>query len=571
MALTSESLRDLIRPKFWDDREQSFSNYRLDFISPGQNIAGRYKLLRESGTDPHGAVWLCQDRQGGLRWWWKTIKIYDAEWSNGEEAMSVVTKLCIREEDDEDREGGRVAHPNLCWPLDHFFLDSDSGRRLCVVTRVVGPSITSLSEDDPELVRSVCLQVSRGLQHLHGLGICHKNIRPSNICLRVSDKIANLLNTRMMELLETPNEEEETPKSCWQGLKWPEQLWDLLVQDEICITGLEFSCYASTPEKIAEETLRYTSPELLLGLEPGLGIDTWALACTMVEIRTGSSLFGEDFSSAADLVAEYEKYLGPLPEPYQAAWQHMSAIAGGQGAEIGGKASDASASDQQSSITIPIHTLIGGEMVIKKASSSTKDGSGETGITESYQLSRAEVVILGDLLCRILKYNVEERLTISEIIHHSWFSSKFRRPSHSKVEPVVIKPPVVKHSQTAIDQDTGTVRRRLTASSTYEAATIKNAPAALQIQTPPPKSQPPKTSSESDDSAKFDIMNSTAGGFVLGLALATIFWSLLIIIKMSSIDSPLAWSSDAMVAQRVASSVFGSGRGGRGNVRFHQL
>ncbi|KAI4597887.1 hypothetical protein KJ359_004164 [Pestalotiopsis sp. 9143b] len=561
MSLLSENLRDLVRPKFWDDREQSLSNYRLDSISPGQNIAGRYKLLRESGTDPHGTVWLCQDRQGGLRWWWKTIKIYDAEWSNGEEAMSVVTKLCIREEDDEEREGGTVAHPNLCWPLDHFFLDSDSGRRLCVVTRVVGPSITSLAEDDPELVRSVCLQVSKGLQHLHGLGICHKNIRPSNICLRVSDKIANLLNTRMMRLLETPNEAEETPKSRWQGLKWPEQLWDLLIQDEICITGLEFSCYASIPAKIAEGSLAYTSPELLLGLEPGLWIDTWALACTMAEIRTGRSLFGEDCSSTARLLADYEHYLGPLPESYQAAWEQMSASAGDQGSEI-----ERRASDQQNGNPTPIHAAIGGEMVINKASSSANEGSRETGTIESYKLSRAEVLILGDLLCRILKYDVTERLTIGEIIDHSWFSSKFRRPSHSKVEPVVIRPPVVKHSQTKIDKDNGTVRRRLTASNVSEAATSDNAPASPQIQ-----SQPPKVSSEPEDSAKFDIMNSTAGGFVLGLALATIFWSLLIIIKMSSIDSPLAWSSDAMVAQRVASSVFGSGRGGRGNVRFHQL
>lgn len=566
MSLLSENLRDLVRPKFWDDRDQSLKNYRLDSISPGQNIAGRYKLLRESGTDPHGTVWLCQDRQGGLRWWWKTIKIYDAEWSNGEEAMSVVTKLCIREEDDEEREGGTVAHPNLCWPLDHFFLDSDSGRRLCVVTRVVGPSITSLAEDDPELVRSVCLQVSKGLQHLHGLGICHKNIRPSNICLRVSDRIANLLNTRMMKLLETPNEAEEIPKSRWQGLKWPEQLWDLLIQDEICITGLEFSCYASTPAKIAEGSLRYVSPELLLELEHGLGIDTWALACTMVEVRTGRSLFGEDLSSTAELVAAYQKYLGPLPEPYQAAWQQMFASLVAQGAEIERRASDATTNDQQNGKTILIHTAIGGEMVIKKVSSSTDDSSEETGSIDTYQLSRAEVVILGDLLCRILKYDVGERLTISEIIDHSWFSSKFRRPSHSKVEPVVIEPLVVKHSQTKINGDNGTVRRRLTASSASEAATSDNAPPAPQRQ-----SRPPKVSSEPDDSAKFDLMNSTAGGFVLGLALATIFWSLLIIIKMSSIDSPLAWSSDAVVAQRVASSVFGSGRGGRGNVRFHQL
>lgn len=122
-----------------------------------------------------------------------------------------------------------------------------------------------------------------GLEHLHGQGITHGNLKPSNILVqRLPHAHAALCDFGFTEAYDYRN----------AILQWP------------------------------ANQLAYISPEQLAGKTPAPNADFWALGLIAYELVTGRYLFGSSFSNNTELVARIEaadfpQDIGRIPEPYQ--------------------------------------------------------------------------------------------------------------------------------------------------------------------------------------------------------------------------------------------------------------
>ncbi|ETS85536.1 hypothetical protein PFICI_03561 [Pestalotiopsis fici W106-1] len=533
------------------DEEHHVNRDGQFYVRQGQVLKDRYRLIYELGQDSIGIFWLCHDQFDNAAQW-KTVQIIESDIDGAERGCRLAAKVSKM-----DGQNSNAEQRNIYWPLDHFVLESHHGRCLCLVTGVMGPSILDMAFDDPELIRSVCSQICKGLQFLHNNGVRHGNIRPSNIHLQVSEKIQDIAEAEMLTILGTTEAQENYSQDRPQGIKWPERLQNLLIPDEVCIGGLESTSVASHPVMVSKSALRYASPELLLGMGSGFGTDIWSLACTIVEIRTGQSLFG-GCRSAETMVAGYERYLGPLPELHKATWQQVSATDRERiyddaaerdsdvGTNRGGK--DTVKCEGQNAEMDSIYAAIARDMLAKKQNLQDRHGGDETKAI-AYRLSKAEVLILGDLLCRMLKYKEEERLAIGEIIEHSWFSSKFRRFAQVQVEQTTLINPSNENAQVIINGENQKVRRRLT-------VVERKGSSRLEMDNHQITRSKQTRASRLGHASRFDLMNTGIGGFILGLGIATVFWTLLIMVKLKPVTGQSFWALDTMVVERIADSVF---------------
>lgn len=513
---------------------------RNSFLHQGQILNDRYRLIHHLGHDSTGVFWLCHDRSDADAPW-KLITTIESDNQDGVERLEAVTNLAR-----ENSQNGIAEHRNICLPVDHFLLTGPHGMRLCLVTELMGPNMSDMARDHPELIRSICFQVCKGLKYLHDRGVRHGNLWPSSIHLQVSEEIQAITESEMQRILDATTTRQKQSENYGGGIEWPRELQHLLIPDKVCFGGLESLSCASNQTKMTGGAIRYASPELLLGIEHTLAADIWSLACTFAEIRTGQNLFDERCRSKACMVAGYERYLGPLSNPHRAAWEKMSVI-------------DRERIDEDTVENAPHSEVEEGDAansiysaIAREVPASNKNLPNQYDCERMQnigcRLSKAEVLIFGDLLCRTLKYDVEERLTIGDIMEHSWFSSKFRRSAPIQVnQATTIPPPADDHTKATINENSQKFRRRLTVIQKKESSKpdTNNYQAVRQRHT--------KTI-RSGHSSKFDLTNSGIGGFILGLAMATVFWTLLIIAKLKPVTSQ---TPNAMVVERIANSVFG--------------
>ncbi|KAF2995615.1 hypothetical protein E8E14_002793 [Neopestalotiopsis sp. 37M] len=510
------------------------------FVHQGQILHDRYRLIYHLGYDSTGVFWLCHDRSDADAPW-KLITTIESDNKDGVERLEAVINLAR-----ENSQNGIAEHRNICLPVDHFLLTGPHGMRLCLVTELMGPNMSDMARDDPESIRSICFQVCKGLQYLHDRGLRHGNLRPSSIHLQVSEEIQAITESEMQRILDATTTRQKNSEDYGGGIEWPRELQHLLIPDKVCVVGLEPLSCASNRTQMTGGAIRYASPELLLGIEHTLAADTWSLACTFAEIRTGQSLFGERCRSKASMVAGYERYLGPLPEPHRAVWEKVPVI-DRERMDDDTVESALPNEFEEDCAANSIYSAIAREVPASKQDLPNQYDCERTQ-NIGCRLSKAEVLIFGDLLCRTLKYDVEERLTISEIMEHSWFSSRFRRSAPIQVNQATTIPPSADdHTQATVNDNNQKVRRRLTVmqkkgsskpdTNNYQAVRLRHT----------------KTI-RSGHSSKFDLMNSGIGGFILGLAMATVFWTLLIIAKLKPVTSQ---TPNAMVVERIANSIFG--------------
>ncbi|CAJ2510834.1 Uu.00g064590.m01.CDS01 [Anthostomella pinea] len=85
-------------------------------------------------------------------------------------------------------------------PDEHFWIDGPNGRHLCLVLPVLGMTVTSWKEIH---------HVAKGMEFLHGKGICYGDFRPSNILMKVKD-LSHLTQEDMLEILGIPQADDIT-------------------------------------------------------------------------------------------------------------------------------------------------------------------------------------------------------------------------------------------------------------------------------------------------------------------------------------------------------------------------
>ncbi|KAI0841185.1 kinase-like domain-containing protein [Hypoxylon sp. FL0890] len=284
----------------------------------------RFQVVHKLGWGASSTVWLCYDEKCR---YYRSVKVMTSEESVEECQELQITKALA------DVSYKELKDNYIAIPREHFWIEGPNGRHLCFVSDLLGPSLFQNSPDGmgihtPDSLTDLTFQVSKGLQYLHNKGICHGDLRPSNILMRLNKysvmeltdrQLNRYLGPRQYQPLETLSGKDPKPHGP-DYLAFPVSLDKL---EKKCRTGKvaivdfgdSFQCL--NPPSFPRWHRQYAGPELLftesLG---GLPQDIWALACTIYEIKLQTQLFSE-YEDHTSLIRQMEVWFGPLPAEYR--------------------------------------------------------------------------------------------------------------------------------------------------------------------------------------------------------------------------------------------------------------
>ncbi|KAI0023840.1 protein kinase-like protein [Xylariomycetidae sp. FL0641] len=287
----------------------------------------RFEVIHKLGYGGFGTVWFCRDH---IAQKWRALKFLTADQSvnNNEERMFELLQAHSTPEQLEEN--------HIAVPLDKFWVEGPNGRHLCFVMPVLGFPVTDWRfAQKSELIQGtaniqdVCRQVIQGLSFLHARGLCHGDLRPSNILMRI-EGLDDMDEEEIMELMEEPcgvdilTEDGDLPgpRAPEYVVKNADSYWsEKLTTRSIAIIDFGEAFFRNEPPKRLGIPIIYAAPEALF---PGCGqassaTDIWSLACTLWEIRTSWPLFDSAFGGGQfdRTVYVIERVLGPLPQPYR--------------------------------------------------------------------------------------------------------------------------------------------------------------------------------------------------------------------------------------------------------------
>jgi serine/threonine-protein kinase SRPK3 len=153
--------------------------------------------------------------------------------------------------------------------------------------------------------------------------------------------------------------------------------------------------------------MNYCPPEMYFELRVCPASDVWMLACLLFELRAGYPLF--DFYGAPVYVIRDMVWLfGRLPDP----WWSKLRERGQWFDETGGPLPHAEHT-QPRTLRDALRKIGRDDRPHCTPQNSMQDKAGTF-------LDEAEVEALGDLLEKMLRYCPEDRITISDVVHHPW-------------------------------------------------------------------------------------------------------------------------------------------------------
>ncbi|KAI1658351.1 kinase-like domain-containing protein [Daldinia decipiens] len=291
----------------------------------------RFNVIHKLGWGVSSTVWLCFDKESG---YYRSVKVMTAD-ESAEDCPELRIMKAL----------GGISHQELqdnhiIIPHEYFWIQGPNGRHLCLVSDLLGPSLFRNSPlgtglHTPEILTNLTYQVSKGLQYLHKKGICHGDLRPSNILMQLHQySLMELPDSRLYRYLgprecETlyPRNENTASHHGPRYLALPASLDKLETKcrtSQVALVDFAHSFYNSSLTRPSRWHRQYAGPELLFTKTPsGFPQDIWGLACTIYEVKLQTQLFSEyeDYSS---LIRQMESWFGPLPVEYrQTASAHL--------------------------------------------------------------------------------------------------------------------------------------------------------------------------------------------------------------------------------------------------------
>lgn len=234
-----------------------------------KQAATNYDLQRMIGHGSFGAVFMAKNTDTDEIVAIKKV-LQDRRFKNRE--LQIMKHLC------------KYPHPYIV-SLHHHFVSKGSGSKsddvyLNLVLEYVPETIYSITKHHNHLKEKVPLmtvklymfQLARALAHIHGQGICHRDIKPQNLLI---DPVKQML--------------------------------------KLCDFGSAKALVAGEPNVAYICSRYYRAPELIIGAsEYSTSIDVWSQGCVFVELLTGTPLFvGE---SGIDQINEVVRILGSPTE-----------------------------------------------------------------------------------------------------------------------------------------------------------------------------------------------------------------------------------------------------------------
>ncbi|KAI1640614.1 kinase-like domain-containing protein [Biscogniauxia mediterranea] len=402
----------------------------------GDTLDGRFEVAHKLGHGGFGTVWLCQDVKQRC---WRAVKIMTADHSARGNDVRIIEHLT-----QSAASSSRQCESNhVSVPLERFWLEGPNGRHLCLVSEVFGWNVATWSQhlhplaaETPEMVNDACRQIAKGLRFLHSRGVCHGDVRPPNILMRLRG-LDRLSKRQVLALTGEPelvrvrtmsgaSPQPRAPTHCVVDVdpRWCETL------SSSCVAIIDFgeSFRVEAPPETTGIPSAYGAPEILVeGVRvPGLPSDIWSLACTMYEIKTHDILFGSRWGGGVNMAMDQmARYLGPVPEPYEAAYRRQLHAAFKRPLDEDEEVKKTSTSAEAQPAPLPTEAEcahpfergIGAERQYLREDDLLPEKQEET---IKYRYPQRDISLFPDLLGKMLKYDPDERISIHEVLYHPW-------------------------------------------------------------------------------------------------------------------------------------------------------
>lgn len=136
-------------------------------------LQNRYRIVNKLGYGSYGTIWLVEDLDSGR---YVALKVLSAEASK--ESSEVTIRRHLKQRQINDR--GSNGQEFLIEFLDDFEVEGPNGTHHCIVTEVLGPSISADVEEiygeeryPIAIAKKIVAQVIRGVAYLHKCWVVH--------------------------------------------------------------------------------------------------------------------------------------------------------------------------------------------------------------------------------------------------------------------------------------------------------------------------------------------------------------------------------------------------------------
>lgn len=231
------------------------------YLSPGQLVANRYRIIRTLGSGGMASVYLADDEVlGETRVALKVLK-------RSGQATEGATERFLR----EVRLTYRIHHENVVRTFD---LGQDGEMRFYTMEYLQGQTLSSIISDDGisiAVFTRIAAQITRGLSAIHNVGVIHRDLKPDNIML-VEDMKVKITD------------------------------FGIARGDVSMLTG--------NADQIVG-TIAYLAPEILVGEQVTIAADYYSLGAVLYELLTGRQPISDEVPARLIMRKINEKAIDP--------------------------------------------------------------------------------------------------------------------------------------------------------------------------------------------------------------------------------------------------------------------
>ncbi|CAI7677900.1 unnamed protein product [Penicillium manginii] len=291
--------------------------------------------------------------------------------------------------------------------LDHFDLKGPNGSHKCLVYELLGPNVPDIIDASfpngrlpGKLAKIIAKQCLIGLDSLHQLKIGHGDLHTRNLAFAMPH-IDNLTEEKFIEILGKPEVgyvqkrdgkflEAGVPEYVVRPASYGNNSW-ILAQDVKIIDFGESFLHTAPPETL-HTPLSLRAPEVIFQDHIDYRVDLWSMGCMLFELFAGQSPFDTFLITPRILVGQIrEMATDELPERWQ---------------------------DQ-------LNTMNTGDVMATE----TVGPNSQEWLEEVYfdgplspDLTREDIVRLGQIIERLLRFEPSARASARQVLDDPWFN-----------------------------------------------------------------------------------------------------------------------------------------------------